>query len=207
MADDFLSTFMGSSGRAKVLRVFLFDQAQSFTLAQVGKRSGIAVQAAAKEIKVLEQWDVLKRGKFEIAVKGTNARVVADKQKHPTWTLNPAFKHLRSLSMFVHEVSPMNHDRILGALKSSGKISTVIISGTFMGDVTRPADLIIAGDALNENRLESAIHALEAHCGREIRYASFSRPEFQYRLTIQDRLIRDTLDYPHLVLLDKTKLL
>ena len=76
-----------------------------------------------------------------------------------------------------------------------------------MGDPTRPADIIIAVDALHESRLEKAIKTLEPQFGREIRYAAFSTPEFRYRLTVQDRLIRDTLDYPHLVLLDKARLL
>ena len=76
-----------------------------------------------------------------------------------------------------------------------------------MGDATRPADLIVALDTLNERRLEAAVRGLEPIFGREIRYAAFSTPEFRYRLTVQDRLIRDTLDFPHLVLLDRTRLL
>ena len=66
---------------------------------------------------------------------------------------------------------------------------------------------LLAADGLNEGRLERAIRTLEPEFGREIRYAAFSTTEFRYRLTVQDRLIRDTLDYPHLVLLDKTRLL
>ena len=76
-----------------------------------------------------------------------------------------------------------------------------------MGDPSRPADLLVAADALNEGRLETAVRALEREFGREIRYAAFSAPEFRYRMTIQDKLLRDTLDFPHLVLLDKTRLL
>jgi hypothetical protein len=76
-----------------------------------------------------------------------------------------------------------------------------------MGDPSRPADLIIAVDSYNERRLDQAVRELEPRFGREIRYAAFSTPEFRYRLTVQDRLIRDTLDYPHLVLLDRTRLL
>src|SRR3989344_4479321 len=60
-------------------------------------------------------------------------------------------------------------------------------------------------DFKHASALSKFVH--ETAPGREIRYAVFSTPEFRYRLTIQDRLIRDTLDYPHLVLLDKTRLL
>ena len=76
-----------------------------------------------------------------------------------------------------------------------------------MGDPSRPADLLLAADGYNESRIEQAVRKLEPQIGREIRYAVFSTPEFRYRLTVHDRLIRDTLDFPHLILLDKTRLL
>ena len=123
------------------------------------------------------------------------------------WMLNIEFQHLRALSSFIHEVSPMRHEKIVTALRRGGRLAAVILSGHFLGDPSRPADLIVAADAFNERRLDQAVRHLEPMFGREIRYAAFSTPEFRYRLTIQDRLIRDTLDYPHLVLLDKTRML
>jgi hypothetical protein len=101
----------------------------------------------------------------------------------------------------------VRHEKIVSALRRGGRLAAVILSGCFLGDPSRPADLIVAADAFNERRLDKAVRDLEPMFGREIRYAAFSTPEFRYRLTIQDRLIRDTLDYPHLVLLDKTRML
>ena len=134
-------------------------------------------------------------------------KILAGKQKVASWILDTDFKHSRALSSFVHEVSPVRHDLVMQALKRGGKLAAVILSGNFMGDPSRPADLLVAVDAVNEGRLDKAIRDLEPTFGREIRYAAFSTPEFRYRLTIQDRLIRDTLDYPHLVLLDRTRML
>mgnify|MGYP000556016575 CR=1 FL=1 len=62
-----------------------------------------------------------------------------------------------------------------------------------------------AADTLNERRLEVAVKELEPIFGHELRYAGFSTPEFRYRLTVQDRLLSDTLDFPHRILLDRTK--
>jgi hypothetical protein len=152
---------------------------------------------------------VLKRGKFMITLSSANGmrRSVGGRQKEPAWTVNANFKYLPALSKFVHEVSPVHYKGIVLNLRRAGRISAVVLSGCFMGDMSRPADIIIAVDGLNENRLESAVKALEPQVGREIRYAAFSTPEFKYRLTTQDRLLREVLDYPHLILLDKTKLL
>ncbi len=195
------------------LRAFIFNQFEPLTLAQAAKRSGISPRTTAREIRALEALDIIRRSKGVPAPKSAwkvskkRSKVSAARRSESAWILDPDFKYSRALSMFVHEVSPVRYARIVEALKRTGKITVVVVSGTFMGDPSRPADLLIAGDGLNEARLEAAVKTLEPHFGREIRYASFSTSEFSYRLTIQDRLIRDTLDYPHLVLLDRTKLL
>ncbi len=101
----------------------------------------------------------------------------------------------------------MRYENVLDALKRGGKLSAVVLSGSFIGDESRPADIVVAADSVNERKLEGAIRTLENVFGRELRYAAFSTPEFRYRLTVQDRLLRDTLDYPHLVLLDRSQML
>ncbi|QQG37934.1 MAG: helix-turn-helix transcriptional regulator [Candidatus Kaiserbacteria bacterium] len=207
MVDDFLGKLLGNPARAKLLRVFVLNGSEAFTAAAVGKRAGVASAAAQKEIKVLEQLSIVKKGKLSITLAGSGKRVAAKKQKEPTWTLNHDFKHAAALSQFVHQTSPVEYKRVLAALKGAGRIATVVLSGSFTGDPVRPADIIVAGDGINESRLDQAIKALEPVFGWEIRYAAFTTPEFRYRLTIQDRLIRDTLDYPHVVLVDKTGLL
>jgi len=205
--DDFLGEFMGNPARARILRVFMFNPNESFTLPVLAKRAGVSLKAATREAKKLVDWGVVKKGKTVSIVVGNTKRVIKGKQKIDTWMVNTDWKHVRALSSFVHEISPVRYAAIVGALKRTGRLSAVILSGSFMGDDSRPADLLVALDSLNERRVEAAIKTLEPALGREIRYAAFSTPEFRYRMTVQDKLIRDTLDFPHLVLLDKTRLL
>jgi hypothetical protein len=228
MKSDFLSAFLGKPARARVLRVFIFNPNQHFTLAQLAKQAGVTADNALKEIAVFESWGMAKKSKMIIPLqaepepepepekkkktskkKGKKTKVV--KKARPTseniWSLNDEFPHLRSLVSFVREISPMEYDEIVTALQRSGKISVVLLSGTFMGDLSRPADLVVAADVLDERKLEAAIHALEPVFGHEIRYAAFTTNEFRYRLSVHDRLIRDTLDYPHLILLDRPRVL
>jgi len=61
MGDDFLAKFMCSAARAKVLRVFMFSQNESFTLTQAAKRAGVPARSAAKEILALEKFGVLRK--------------------------------------------------------------------------------------------------------------------------------------------------
>jgi hypothetical protein len=205
--NDFLGEFMGNQARGQILKVFMFNPNESFALPLLAKRAGVSPQTAAREARTLEEWGVVKRGKTMSITIGNTKRVVQGKQRVDTWIVDAGSKYFRALSSFVHEVSPVRYDAIVGALKRSGKVAALILSGSFMGDDTRPADLIVALDSLNERRVEAAIKTLEPSFGREIRYAAFSTPEFRYRMTVQDRLMRETLDFPHLILLDRTRLL
>ena len=195
---------MGSNARARILRVFIFNT-HVFTVGQIRKRAAVSAKTAQKEIRTLERWGVIKKGKFSIAIGKSPRTVLAKNQKKEAWTANPNFRHAQALGKFIHEVSPVHHKNILLKLRKAGRISAIILSGSFLGDESRPADILLAADNINESRLQAAVRSLEPEVGRELRYAFFSTPEFRYRLTIQDRLIRDTLDYPHIVLLDKTR--
>ncbi len=208
LQDDFLPEFLNNKNRARILRVFVFNTTDVMTINDIAKRSGVAPKAVLKEVKSLVKLGMVKPARaVTITLANKSKRVIKGNSKVPAWSTNAEFKHLRAISSFIHEVSPVRYDSIVGALKRGGRISAVILSGSFMGDDTRPADILIASDSINERRMEAAVRSLEPAFGREIRYAAFSTPEFRYRLTVQDRLIRDTLDYPHVVLLDKTRLL
>lgn len=205
--DEFLGAFMGNPARAKLLRVMLLNQEEPMTATAAGKRAGVKTDIALKEMKKLADWGIVKKGRMVTITLGKSQRKASQKTKVDTWSVNQNFKHLRALSIFVHDVAPVRYDAIVGALKKSGRVSAVILSGCFMGDDSRPADLLVALDTVNERRVETVIRGLEPAVGREIRYAAFTTPEFRYRMTVQDKLIRDTLDFPHVVLFDKTRLL
>jgi DNA-binding Lrp family transcriptional regulator len=204
---DFLAEFLGNTVRARLVRVFIRDAERSFILKDVAKRVNVSLANAEEEMKSLEKLGIVKRGKsLSVSLGGTLKKAQA-RARVDTWTVNSELKEFSALSRFVHEVSPMRHERIVESLKNSGKLAAIILSGNFLGDPTRPTDMLIAGDGISEARLEAAIKALEPEFGREIRYTWFTTPEFRYRLTVQDRLVRDTLDFPHLVLLDRARLL
>jgi hypothetical protein len=205
--DEFLGAFMANPGRAKLLRMMLLNHEEPMTAAVAAKRAGIKPDVALREMKKLATWGIVKKGRMVTIKIASGKGKAMGKTKVDTWSINQQFKHLRALSIFVHDIAPVRYDSIVGALKKSGRVSAVVLSGCFLGDDTRPADLLVALDTLNERRVDSAIRAIEPSVGREIRYAAFSTPEFRYRMTVQDKLIRDTLDFPHVVLFDKTRLL
>lgn len=196
---DFLTQLIDTT-RAKTLRLFALHDKEEFAIGEIAKRVGASVPVAAKEIGALIEMGVVK----ETLGEGKNERV---RKAGARYAFNEKFRYANSLSTFIHDVSPEKFNDVEKALKGIGRLNAIVLSGVFIGDTRRPADLIIVGDFVNDKRLEKAVKSFEPKYGREIRYAVFSTPEFRYRLTIHDKLVRDTLDYPHRVLLNKNNLI
>lgn len=198
---DFLANFLGNPARARVLRAVVSGSATS--IPDLAKLAGVTPLVLRRELAVIEKLGIV-RMLMKRPEMGDNSKKKAKPME--LWIPNTDSQYYRAVSSFVQETSPSEFKRVEKALRGSGRLSTVILSGVFVGDTTRPADLLIAWDSLNERRLERAVRALEPFFGREIRYAAFPTPEFRYRLTIQDRLLRDTLDFPHRVLVNRAGL-
>jgi hypothetical protein len=84
-----------------------------------------------------------------------------------------------------------------------GAIKLIILTGVFVDDLEGGLDMLIAGDRIKEGSLRERVRALEAELGRELRYALLSTHDFLYRLNMNDKLIRDVMDYPHRIVYDK----
>ena len=197
-AHDFLEGILGNPSRAKIIRLFVLHQKETFTPSEVARRAKVGAHSVNTEVESLRSLGFLREEKGQ----GSTART-----KISYYSLNPDCKQLNAVTTFVHAVSPAQYNDVESALRRAGRMSVVLLSGVFTGDITRPADLIVVADSINDERLEKAVKSFEPKYGREIRYAVFSTPEFRYRLTIKDKILRDTLDYPHRVLINRTNLL
>jgi hypothetical protein len=183
-----LAKIFGSPARLKILRLFLFNQNTSFILATIATRTKLSADAVRDELS-----DLLDSG----LIRKKGARATASYQ------VNSRFEHLEALDTFIRETTNVRPQDIVSAVKRSGNVRLVVLSGLFTGQVESQIDLLIAGDNLEDRTLASVVRSLEAELGREIRYASFGTADFRYRRGVYDRLLRDVFDYPHRVLLDK----
>lgn len=184
---DSLTKLFGSSARAKLLRLFLFNPDSQFTSATAALRAKLTPPVARRELTNLVQAGILKRSS------GKESRFGA----------NRGYKHYQALEEFLRATDQMQAKEVIAALKRAGALRLVALSGFFMAVEESKIDLLVVGDRLGEGALKAAISRLEAELGREIRYAAFTTEDFRYRLGVYDRLVRDVLDYPHRLLLDR----
>lgn len=189
---DFLNTFLGSSGRVKMLRLFLFNETELFTIDEIAKRAQVSKETARTEIRFLKRLALVR-----------SESGIRKGKKVTGFVLDTKNTHVSILQIFVRDISATDQVNIVSKLKVAGRIKLIVGTGTFVDDDAGRVDLLVVGDTLDERKLQTALRGIEADLGKEIRYASFLTDEFQYRLTIYDKLIRDIFDYPHRVFLDK----
>jgi hypothetical protein len=185
---DPLAKLFGSFARLKLLRLFLFNDDMSFTLADTAFRTKVQSDAVRKELNVLVSIGLVRKKAGKGAVQYQASR---------------KFLHYDALQSFIRSTTSLGDADMVNALKRAGALRLVVLSGFFTGAVETKVDLLVVGDKLDDKPLETAIRALEAELGREIRFACFSTEDFKYRRGVYDRLLRDIFDFPHRTLLDR----
>jgi len=207
---DFLALTLGSTARAKVMRLLIFGGEKCLSVDEIAKRAQVAKHAARAECTYLAKLGVIKKcSRLEERPVKTKKRSAskrkAKKIRVAGFMLDAHCEFLKPLRVFVRDTSPMQPDGITSKLRLAGRLKCVVACGTLVGDdePVGSIDLLVVGDNLNERKLQSALRLIESELGREVRYASFQTEEFRYRMNVYDKLIRDVLDYPHEVLLDR----
>jgi hypothetical protein len=130
-------------------------------------------------------------------------RIVMMKKRVRGWILNETFPYLDALQSFLVQASPLQDQTITRKFNRAGKIKLLIISGVFLQEKESRVDVLVVGDELRKGTIDSIVKDMEAELGKDIVYAMFETKDFQYRLGMYDKLIRDILDYPHRKLVNK----
>ena len=187
---DRLQRLFGSAARIKLLRLFLFNPRQSFTALEAAEHSRIDTKEAKRELNLFSDVGLVKRIRRQTR---SNA---------PRYGLNDEFIYLQALQNLLLNAPERGKD-IYEGIRRTGKLKLLILSGIFLGEWEGRLDLFIVGDRVNERALRGRIRRLESEIGKELRYALLTSDDFFYRINMNDHLLRDVLDYPHRVVLDK----
>lgn len=201
MTHNILEKLFGSAARVKIMKLFLFNDEQSFDKKDVEDRAKVNSKDATKELKLL--YDIKLLRKKQITKVSETKSGKTSKRKTQGYYLNPNFGLLKELRNLVINNEPLKHDDISKRLSRAGKLKLVIISGVFIQNEDSRVDLLIVGDRIKDRILKNVIHTMEADIGKELRYSYLSTNNFKYRYSVCDRLIRDVLDYSHEVVVDR----
>lgn len=188
MHSDPLAKLFGSVARVRLLRLFLFNPRVSYTVPEAAGHARVPERTVRKELNLFAAAGLVKRARL----RSPGAR----------WGLNPEFEYLSAMQDLLIN-APERAKDIAGRLKGVGQIKLVILSGIFVGEWDGRLDLFVVGDRIKDKKLGMTVRRLEAEMGKEIRYSVLTTEQFHYRLGLSDHLVRDVLDYPHTIVLDK----
>ncbi|HZS43127.1 MAG TPA: hypothetical protein VFA52_02830 [Candidatus Paceibacterota bacterium] len=189
---DILSNLFGTEARVKLMRLFLFNPNNIFETKEAAIRTKLRLPIVKREINSLEKSSLIKRKSLKVK-----------KRRIKGWYLNPEFPHLAPLQNLLIHTDSIDPDSVLKKFSKIGRLKVVVVAGVFIQDWDSRADLLVVADRIKGRALENIMKKLEAEIGKEMKYVALETSEFQYRLNFGDKLLRDILDYPHKVLLDK----
>ncbi len=202
-----LSKLFSGEGRVKMMRLFLFNPEQLFSLDQIIAKAKVSKKEAKSEIEILQKAGMIKNKKsIQIFQAKRRDKILEIKKRVTCWYLDSEFEYLLPLQNLLINTRPLRSKQILKRLANVGKLKMVIVAGVFIQNPDSRVDLLVVGDNLKRGSLDRIMKTMEAEIGKELTFASFETVDFQYRLSMYDKLVRDILDYPHQKLLDKLNL-
>ena len=172
------------------MRLFLLSPDKVFASKEASKILKISSRAVSKEIRFLSAIGFLRK-----KPKGSQ--------------LSQTFPFILALRNLLITASPVSRERMAKFFKTKGKIKLVALGGIFSEDLASGIpddnsrlDLVVVG-ALKKNKVEGFIKNLESEIGKELNWTLLTQLEFEHRMSMHDKLLRDLFDYPHEFLINK----
>ncbi|MDP3784545.1 MAG: hypothetical protein Q8R12_00485 [bacterium] len=187
---NILEKLFGSAARVKILKLFLMSPEKVFEAREARRILKISKSSASREIRLL-------------------ASIIFLKKRPKGFMLSPTFPFLLALRTLLISASPVSREKMLKFFKNKGKIKLLVLGGVFAGDFAEDIlsdapklDLLLVGE-VKRGPVERFVKKLEAEVGKELNWTLLGSLEFERRLAMHDKLLRDLLDYPHEFLINK----
>ncbi len=196
--NEILESFLGGQNKVKLWKVFLLNTNKDFYLKDLIKLTKIKKDTLILEIRDLMKLGLVKAGK---------------KENHIFYKTNTSFPLITEITEMMLSVVPRSADKIMEKLNTLSKLKTVLLSGFFTAPLGKEKpqfsissssniDLLLVFEKIPAN-VENIISELEFVMGRELSYCALDQNDFKYRHSIGDKLIRDVLDFDHIIALDR----
>ncbi|MES2203190.1 MAG: hypothetical protein V4474_02655 [Patescibacteria group bacterium] len=183
---DPLQKLFGSAARIKLLRLFVFNPREAFAAAEAARRAQVGPAAARQEFALFVQAGLIKRA-------GRRAGY---------YMLAQDFEYLEALQGLLLNAPKMG-GKLYERLRGAGTVRLIIAAGIFAGNWDGRLDLLVVGDRIDDRKIRTRMRNLESDLGREVRYAVLATNDFFYRLNMSDKLLRDVMDYEHVIVHDR----
>ena len=185
-----LEKLFESPAKVRVLRMFVRNPEETFSLPDIVKRSQVKRETTRKELGKLIKIGLVKR---KVA------------KKIAVYFANSEFRLLPELQTLITKDAVAPRKELLAKAKRLGNVKLLVLSGIFINSDQSRTDMLIVGDSVKKSKLEKFLMDIESELGRPLRYTVMDSDEFKYRKNMYDRFIRDIFESPHEKLINKVK--
>lgn len=197
---EILDKIFGNAAKVRMMRLFILNPDKQFSVGEIVGRTMTRERDVREELVLLTKIDLVRR---RIVSRKENPESLRSK-KTQVWGLNSKFIYLDELKSFLISPNLIKDSDLIKRIGRVGKIKLIVLAGVFLNQSEEnKLDLLVVGDDIRRASLENIVRSLESELGKEVRYAFFATADFVYRMNMYDKLVRDLLDYPHQVVLDR----
>lgn len=187
---EILEKLFRSKTEVKVIRLFLNNIEDKYSLAEISEKTKSDMSILRKEMINLEKVGFVN---------------VSKKNQKPYFSLNSKFIFLDDLKRLFFKAAPSSSEKIRDKIAKIGQVRLVLISGVLINSDKGRVDILIVGEHINKTKLMNFLSELEAEVGKGIRYVYMGNDEFRYRKDMFDKFIIDILEGPHKVLINNLR--
>jgi len=198
ISQHILEKLFDSHIKIRLFKLFLRNPDESFSYAQAHDKLLIKTNEEREFKKELQK---LRDIEFVLEKKKSTK-----KDGESVYSLNPSFTFLNELKNLVLRSSPVDQQKLAEKIHNLGKVRLAVLSGVFMGarsSTSIRTDILVVSDVISERRFTTFIKTVEAEVGVDIKYTLLSTEEYEYRVKMFDRFLRDIFERPHVILIGK----
>lgn len=178
-----LPDILSSRARAEIFRLLFGISAEELHVREIERRSGLAVRTVSKELKKLEEMDLV------AARRDGNRLYYSANRSHPLHS------DIRNLVMKTIGLAGILSDALAGAPISVAFVFGSVARGA--EDARSDVDLmVIGGTGLRE--VSSLLAGVSGQIGREVNPHVITAEEFRERRRAEDHFLRRVIDSPKL---------
>ena len=199
-----LAKLLGGTDRVKIMRLFLHHPDVVLGTKEITIKSKLKADSIRKETSLLLSIGFLEKKKnkvYSTVGKGTKAKSII--KEIPGFGLNKEFSHNQALRDLLFDFESVDRKDLANKFKVIGRIKLFIVSGIFIGDKESRVDILIVGEGLKRPKAEKVLELLASELGRDPVYSIMDLEEYDYRVKMYDKFVRDILDMPHEKVIDK----
>lgn len=185
-----LENLLGTRLKKKLLNILFRFPERSFSISELREMTETSLRQITDAMREFSRAQIVS---------------AAAKKKQRYYRINPHFPLHDEIRDLAGDGEYDGEDQVAKQVLRIPNVRLAILSGIFTLHPQLPLDLLLVGDDINRLRLQKALGEIRKIVGEEVNFAILTTTEYEHRRMMNDRFVRDVLDYPHIILRNTLK--